>query len=120
MKWAENLYVSDRAAEKKDIIIKKANRVQGMVQVYFITLASNQENLLDIFHAAHLKQPSFYDQDLRVVGIACSMDEAKELTVRIISDVYEQTGAFDVRSYFTFSKEPERKRRRVRRTICGM
>lgn len=28
-----------------------------MVSIYFITLASNRENLFDIFHAAHLKQP---------------------------------------------------------------
>lgn len=75
----------------------------GMVQVYFITLASNREDLLDIFHAAHLKQPAFYRQDLQVVGIAYGPEEARELAVEMISDMYRETGAFNVREYFTFS-----------------
>ena len=64
MQWAENLYLTDKTAKKKDKIIRKANRGMGMVSIYLITLASNPENLFDIFHAAHLKQPAFYKQDL--------------------------------------------------------
>ena len=59
MQWAENLYLSDKTAKKRDKIIKKANRGIGMLSIYLITLASNPENLFDIFHAAHLKQPAF-------------------------------------------------------------
>ena len=100
MQWAENLYLSDKTAKKKDKIIKKANRGVGMVSIYFITLASNRENLFDIFHAAHLKQPAFYKQDLYVVGIASGYEEALELVQRIIDDIYRKTGGFAVREYF--------------------
>lgn len=100
MQWAENLYLSDKTAKKKDKIIKKANRGVGMVSIYFITLASNRENLFDIFHAAHLKQPAFYKQDLYVVGIASGYEEALELIQRMIDDIYRKTGGFAVREYF--------------------
>ena len=100
MQWAENLYLSDKTAKKRDKIIKKANRGIGMVSIYFITLASNPENLFDIFHAAHLKQPAFYKQDLYVVGIASGYEEALELVQRMIDDIYRKTGGFAVREYF--------------------
>lgn len=119
MEWADNLYVSESAAEKKDIIMQKADRGVGMVKVYLITLASNPDNLFDIFHAAHLKQSAFYSQDLKVVGIAESKGEATELVAQMISDIYEQTGEFQVRDYFTFPVKEEKRRKRVRRTVWG-
>lgn len=39
MQWAEHLYLSEKAAAKKDRIIKKANRGIGMVSIYLIALA---------------------------------------------------------------------------------
>ena len=100
MQWAENLYLTDKTAKKKDKIIRKANRGMGMVSIYLITLASNPENLFDIFHAAHLKQPTFYNQDLFVVGIAAGYEEALELVQRMVEDIYRKTGGFAVREYF--------------------
>ncbi len=112
MEWADNLYVSEKAAKKKDRIIRKADRGIGMVQIYFITLASNGVDLFDIFHAAHLKQPAFYRQRLQVVGIAYGMGEAQELVLKMVDDIYQQTGAFDVRNYFTFSgKRTDRRKK---------
>lgn len=100
MQWAENLYLTDKTEKKKDKIIRKANRGMGMVSIYLITLASNPENLFDIFHAAHLKQPAFYKQDLFVVGIASDYEEALELVQRMVEDIYRKTGGFAVREYF--------------------
>lgn len=100
MRWAKDLYLSEKAAKKKDKIIRKANRGIGMVSVYFISLASNEQNLFDIFHAAHLKQPVFYRQNPFVVGIAFGYEEALELTQRIVEDIYRETGGFRVREYF--------------------
>lgn len=71
-----------------------------MVGIYFITLASNEENLFDIFHAAHLKQPAFARQKLYVVGIAAGYEEALELVQRMAEDIYRATGGFRVREYF--------------------
>ena len=76
-----------------------------MVSIYFITLASNEENLFDIFHAAHLKQPAFYRQNPFVVGIASGYDEAMELVQQMVEDIYQETGAFQVREYFGAVKQ---------------
>jgi len=100
MRWAENIYLSEKLAPKRDKIIRKANRGAGMVSIYFVALASNPENLFDIFHAAHLKQPAFYRQNPFVVGIASSYDEALELVRCMVEDIYRETGKLCVREYF--------------------
>lgn len=100
MRWAKELYLSEKTAAKKDKIIRKAERGIGMVSIYFISLASNEQNLLDIFHAAHLKQPVFYKQNPFVVGIAFGYEEALEMTRQILEDIYAETGGFRVREYF--------------------
>jgi len=100
MQWAKNLYLTEKTAKKKDKIIRKANRGVGMFSIYFVALASNEENLFDIFHAAHLKQPVFYHQNPFVVGIASGYDEAVALVQQMIEDIYQETGSFHVREYF--------------------
>lgn len=110
MQWAEHLYLSEKTAAKKDRIIKKANRGIGMVSIYLIALASNPENLFDIFHAAHLKQPAFYRKNPYIVGIAAGYDEALELVQQMVEDIYRETGGFRVREYFGQAEESGQKR----------
>lgn len=105
MQWAENLYVTEKTAGKKDTIIRKANRGVGMFSIYFIALASNEENLFDIFHAAHLKQSAFYRQNPYIVGIAAGYEEALELVRKMVEDIYHRTGTFHVREYFGAAKQ---------------
>lgn len=105
MQWAEHLYLSDKTAAKKEKIIKKAVRGAGMTSVYFIALASNPENLFDIFHAAHLKEPAFYRQNPFIVGIASGYEEALEMVRRIVEDIYRETGGFRVREYFGLTEQ---------------
>ena len=71
-----------------------------MAAIYFIALASNPDNLFDIFHAAHLKEPAFYRQDPFIVGIASGYEEALEMVRCMVEDIYRETGAFRVREYF--------------------
>lgn len=120
MKWADHLYVSESVAEKREIIIRKANRNVGLVHVYFVALASNGSDLFDIFDGAYLKQPSFYKQDLKIIGIAENKAEAIDLTVQIVKDMYEMTGDFQVQEYFTFTGKDSRDNKRKRRGLCGM
>ena len=100
MQWAKHLYFSDKTAANKEKIKNKAERGDGMVSVYFIALASNPDNLFDIFHAAYLKQNALYRQNPFIVGIASGYEEAIELVQRIVEDIYRETGGFRVREYF--------------------
>ncbi len=100
MRWAENLYLSEKTAKKKDKIVRMANRGIGMVSIYFIVLAANEKNLFEIFHGAYLKQPAFYRRDPFVVGIASGYEEALELLKQMVEDIYRETSGFLVREYF--------------------
>ena len=94
MQWAENLYPSDKTAKKKDKIMEKGQpwSRNGQYLLHHPGLQPG-ENLCDSFHAAHLKQPAFYKQDLYVVGIASGYEEALELVQRMIDDIYRKDRA---------------------------
>lgn len=70
--------------------------------IWLITIASNPENLLDIFQGIYYRQTMFRKMNPDIVGIAEDEDAAKELVIRILQDSYEKNGNFDVRSYFEF------------------
>lgn len=101
MRWYRNLYLGPGAAPHIEKIREKAALKKVMAGVYYITPASVQGNLLDIFHNGMLRQTLFSDgQCTDVVGVAEGRMEAFRLAGRIIGDVYEETGGFDIRSYF--------------------
>lgn len=101
MRWYRNLYLGPNAEQNIQKIRKKAASGRVMAGVYYITLASTQDNLLDIFHNSMLIQPLFAeDQCTDVVGIAEGKQEAIRLVGTMIQDIYSKTGGFDIRSYF--------------------
>ena len=75
---------------------------------YLIILSSNAHNLLEIISANELKQPFYKDKTVQnhiyVVGLAVGYDEALEVVERIIKEVYQATGGFDLQSYLEFGK----------------
>jgi len=105
MQWAKKLYLTETTAPNKDKIIRKAKRGAGMFCIYFIALAANEENLFDIFHAAHFKQKTFREQNPFIVGIAFGYKEALELVRQMVEDMYRETGTFRVREYFGAVKQ---------------
>lgn len=102
MRWAVNLYTTEKTKRKLPRLMRKIRRSRLQPGVWLITLASNPENLLDIFQGIYYMQPVFQKQNPDIVGIAEDEDAAKELTVQILQDVYEKNGNFNVRSYFEF------------------
>lgn len=101
MKWYQSLYVGPMIKGHEMDVRKKAAEGKLMAGVFYITLASNSENLLDIFHNGMLKQDLFsQNQCLQVVGIAEGKREAMWLVSQILKDILDQTGTLDVRAYF--------------------
>ena len=72
--------------------------------IWLITIASNEQNLLDMFQSIYYMQPMFAHLNPDIVGIAESEDAAKELLIRMTEDMYRETGNFDVRTYFRFQE----------------
>ncbi len=101
MIWYEDLYVGDSIVHKTKKIKWKICHNAGQVNIYVITLASNEKNLLDIIPARELLQKAYPKRGLFVVGLARGYDEAVEVAASIVDEVYRQTGAFAVRSYLT-------------------
>ena len=99
MRYYKYLYMQEGLEKKKDKIIKKLEKKKLLPNFHVITLASNPENNLDIISGKFLFQTSFPQEDMFVVGIVKSYDEALGYVESIIREVYDKTGATDIRSY---------------------
>lgn len=99
MTWYEDLYVGDSIVHKTKKIKWKICHNAGQLNIYVITLASNEKNLLDIIPARELLQKAYPKRALHIVGLAKGYDEAVEVAASIVDEVYRQTGAFGIRSY---------------------
>lgn len=113
MIWYKYLYVSENIAHRKTKIKWKIHHNVGQINIYVITLASGPHNLLEIISASVLMQRAYPKQDLFIVGLAKYEDEARDLAARIIMDVYEKTGNFDVRDYLLHLHETGNERENI-------
>ena len=104
MRWADNLYTTEKTNKHLSRIMRKTRHQKIQPGIWFLTIASNENDLLDFFHSAHYMQPLFQNLNPDIVGVAESEDAAKDLVVKIAEDMYQTTGAFDVRSYFRFQE----------------
>ena len=102
MRWAVNLYTTEKTKKQLPRIIHKLKIRKMQPGIWLITLASNEKNLLDLFHAVYYVQPMLQKMNPDIVGIAENQDAAKELIVKITEDVYRKQGNFDMKSYFEF------------------
>ncbi len=104
MRWAVNLYTTEKTKKLLPRIMVKLGKRKIQPGIWLITLASNEQNLLDMFHSLCYMQPMFERMNPDIVGIAENEDAARELIVKIAEDVYRECGNFDVRSYFRFQE----------------
>ncbi len=101
MRWYRKLYLGPNAAQNAARIRRKASEGKWMAGVYYITLASTEGNLFDLFHNGMLKEPLFRkSQRMDVVGVAEGRLEAVELVEKLVGELYSRTGGFDTEAYF--------------------
>lgn len=99
MIWYEDLYVGESIVHKTKKIKWKIRHNAGTIDIYVISLASNEENLLDIIPSRELLQRGYPRRKMFVVGLAKGYEEALEVASSIVEEVYRQTGGFRVREY---------------------
>lgn len=97
MKFYRRLYVGDSIEDPEKVKWKLMHNV-GQFSVYVIALAQSDDQL-DIFHCALLKQRYYDRENLFVVGLAGSREEAVELVVAMMEETVEKTGEADIRGY---------------------
>lgn len=105
MTWYEDLYVGESIVHKTKKVKWKICHNAGQIGIYVITLASNENNLLDIIPAQELLQKGYPKQNLHVIGLAKGYDEAVEVAVSIVDEVYRSTGSFAVAGYLAEKKK---------------
>lgn len=100
--WSNNLFLSDKINKehvkeiKHDIENGKYTR-----NLYCITFASNPKNLFDIYNTKYLSFPYYQRQDLLILGLARNKKKAYKLVSKMLVEVYEKTGDFKVREFFS-------------------
>lgn len=104
MRLAVNLYTTDKTKKMLPRIVQKMRRGKLQSGIWLITIASNEQNLLDIFQSIYYIQPMFAKLNPDIVGVAESEDAAKVLLQKITEDMYRETGCVDVRTYFKFQE----------------
>lgn len=98
--WSEKLYVGSQAEKHVKKVQKKLKSDKVVLGFFLITRPSNSSNLLDILPTAELLFPYYKQQELLVYGLAKSKEEAENLVVSILEDVYRETNGLCCKEYF--------------------
>lgn len=106
MRFYKNLYVQEQLEKKKEKIISKLKQKKILLSCHIVALASNSVNQLDIYSSRYLFQPGFPTEDLFVVAIVKSSEDALEFVENLLEEVYNETKRTDMRSYI-LEKEQE-------------
>jgi hypothetical protein len=99
--WTSRLYIGDKMKKKKEKVMASINNREATFGVYCIAFASHPSNLFEIIEANELLFPHYQKSEVRIVGLAKGKEEAVILVQDMLLDVYNKTGDFDVRTYFT-------------------
>lgn len=99
MHFHHKLYIGE-SIKHPEIVKWKLRVAAGQFNVHLIVISNNQENQLECFHNALLKQRVFRRQKLFVVGIAGDYSEALTLIQRITEDCVAATGTGNIKAFF--------------------
>lgn len=99
--WNTRLYVGAKMKKKKEKAITSINNREATFGIYCIAFASHSSNLFDIMNVNELLFPHYKKADVCIVGLARGKEEAIGLVKDMLLEVYNETGDFKVRTYFT-------------------
>lgn len=99
LKWYKNLYIGENAKKDHRKMVWKIKIKQKQEDVYLITLASNEKNVLDIIESRQLEQDIIRKHCPMIVGIALGYADALDLVQKIIEETYQAQENVDVCGY---------------------
>ena len=91
--------MQEELEKKKDKIISKLMQKKILLSCHVVALSSTDKNQLDIYSSKYLFQPGFPTDELFVVAIVKSHEDAIEYVEKLLKDVYNETKRTDMRSY---------------------
>lgn len=98
--WSEKLYIGAQAEKNLNKVQKKLESGKMLPGYFLITRPSNERNLFDILPAAELLFPYYKRQELLVYGLARGKEEAEQLVVSMLEDIYRETEGLCCKEYF--------------------
>ena len=98
--WSEKLYIGSQAEKHVKKVQKKLQDGKAVLGYFLITRPSNNSNLLDILPTAELLFPYYKNQELLVYGLAKGKEEAENLVVSMLEDVYRETAGLCCKEFF--------------------
>ncbi|MDO5135084.1 MAG: hypothetical protein Q4D55_03445 [Eubacteriales bacterium] len=96
--WILDYYVGEGIRDPERIR-DRIDRGKLAVGVYLVTLSHNPGNLLEVVPAVLLVQKPLARLCPAIVGMAKGKEAAIELASSIVKDVYQATGAFQVKEF---------------------
>jgi len=99
MKWYTRLYLGDGIDDNIHLLKNELFRKKKYNQYHLIILPANKNNLLDIISVKEAKKITW--RDLFIIGVGKSNSQAVHITKDIITEIYNNTGDFNIEGYFT-------------------
>ena len=101
LKFRSAMFFGESVKKEHRKLLRRLDRGKSVSkEITLITYAVNGRDLFDLIQAWELRLPFRKQQDLYVLGMAGSKEEAIDLAVEMVMEVYGKTGGFDVRSHF--------------------
>lgn len=97
----ELMYVDDTLKEKIDEVQEALDNNKILPYVYYITLASNEFEQLDIISGWMFRNEERNEDEIVVVGVAKSKRTAIELVQKMAEDSYRTLGNCNLRKMFS-------------------
>lgn len=96
MLWYKHLYMGEKAKKHRFHILQHIRKNKWIPGIYVITPATNGDNLFDIYPMLTWIQEYYQKSSMMIVGVADGYQEALELAGRIVDEMYQKTGEFNV------------------------
>ena len=98
--WSEKLYIGEQAEKKERKIRKKLEKGKLVTGFFLITRPSNESNLFDILPTTELMFPYYKQREIFVYGLAKGKEEAEQMVLTMLEDVYRETDGLRCKEYF--------------------
>ncbi len=100
-KLYKQLYTNNLPEKKLKRYRKRIKEGRPSISLFLITVPFSGDGILEIYPYTALLQKHFKEEDkpLYILGLADSYEAAVEVTVRLIDDMYRETGSFSVQTF---------------------
>lgn len=99
MIWYDHMFLGKKCHAKANRLKYKISNRLAHQGVFLIVLPQSEHAVLEIIPSVLLLQKNYPAEDLKIVGMASTRNEALSLLEYIIGEMYRTQGNFDVSAF---------------------